>query len=120
MPRPGHRRPGRSRTKISGEVRSWRLHLWIGLTFAELARRINPIVRGWMQYYGAFYRSELLSLLRRISACLMRWFRKKYKTIPVVQGSPQVLAGHHQPAPQALRPLGMDTVFLVIRATRAE
>ncbi|MDX3763649.1 group II intron maturase-specific domain-containing protein [Streptomyces sp. AK02-04a] len=65
--------------KISGEVRSWRLHLRIGLTFAELARRINPIVRGWMQYYGAFYRSELLPLLRRISAYLMRWIRKKYK-----------------------------------------
>ncbi|MFE7748455.1 group II intron maturase-specific domain-containing protein [Streptomyces sp. NPDC057428] len=41
-----------------GEVRSWRLHLRIGLTFAELARRINPIVRDWMQYYGAFHRSE--------------------------------------------------------------
>ncbi|MFE3907660.1 group II intron maturase-specific domain-containing protein [Streptomyces sp. NPDC059153] len=65
--------------KISGEVRSWRLHLRIGLTFIELARRINPIVRGWMHYYGAFYRSELLPLLRRISAYLMRWIRKKYK-----------------------------------------
>lgn len=65
--------------KISREVRSWRLHLRIGLTFAELARRINPIVRGWMQYYGAFYRSELLPPLRRISAYLMRWIRKKYK-----------------------------------------
>jgi group II intron reverse transcriptase/maturase len=65
--------------KISGEVRSWRLHLRIGLTFSELARRINPIVRGWMQYYGAFYRSELLPLLRRISAYLVRWIRKKYK-----------------------------------------
>ena len=32
--------------KISREVRSWRLHRQIGLTFAELARRINPVVRG--------------------------------------------------------------------------
>jgi RNA-directed DNA polymerase len=32
------------------EVWSWRLHNRTGLTFAELARRINPIVRGWMQY----------------------------------------------------------------------
>jgi group II intron reverse transcriptase/maturase len=36
--------------KISGEVRRWRLHRWIGLPIAEIARRINPIVRGWMQY----------------------------------------------------------------------
>jgi RNA-directed DNA polymerase len=28
--------------------------------------------RGWMQYYGAFYRSALLPLLRRINSYLMR------------------------------------------------
>ncbi|XQE84250.1 group II intron maturase-specific domain-containing protein [Streptomyces microflavus] len=27
------------------------------MTFHELARWINPIVRGWMQYYGAYYRT---------------------------------------------------------------
>ena len=45
--------------KIRPEVRSWRLHHRTGHTFADLARWINPIVRGWMQYYGAFYRSAL-------------------------------------------------------------
>jgi RNA-directed DNA polymerase len=34
-----------------------------------------------MQYYGAFYRSALLALLRRINAYLMRWLRKKYKRL---------------------------------------
>jgi group II intron reverse transcriptase/maturase len=63
------------------EVRSWRLHNRTGLTFAELARRINPIVRGWMQYYGAFYRSALYPLLTRINAYLVRWIRKKYKRL---------------------------------------
>lgn len=51
--------------KISTEIRSWRLHQQIHLTFFDLARRINPIVRGWMQYYGAFFRSELHPGLRR-------------------------------------------------------
>lgn len=67
--------------KISGEVRRWRLHRQVGRTFAELARAINPIVRGWMQYYGAFYRTALHPLLRRINAYLMRWIRKKYKRL---------------------------------------
>jgi RNA-directed DNA polymerase len=53
------------RTKISGQIRRWRLHRNIGLNLAELARHINPVVRGSMQYYGAFYRSELYSLLSR-------------------------------------------------------
>jgi RNA-directed DNA polymerase len=67
--------------RIGEEVRSWRLHLRTGRTFAELARAINPIVRGWMQYYGAFYRSALYSLLSRINAYLVRWIRKKYKRL---------------------------------------
>ncbi|MFI6494762.1 group II intron reverse transcriptase/maturase [Streptomyces sp. NPDC050564] len=67
--------------KISCEVRSWRLHMRMHLTFFELARQINPIVRGWMQYYGAFYRSELHRLLKRINAYLMRWIRKKYRRL---------------------------------------
>jgi group II intron reverse transcriptase/maturase len=67
--------------KISGEVRRWRLHRQVGRTFAELARAINPIVRGWMQYYGAFYRTALHPLLKRINAYLMRWIRKKFKRL---------------------------------------
>jgi hypothetical protein len=47
--------------KISEQIRRWRLHRRIGLSLADLARWINPVVRGWMQYYGAFYRSALVS-----------------------------------------------------------
>jgi RNA-directed DNA polymerase len=67
--------------KISVEVRRWRLHRWTGLTLAEVAQRVNPIVRGWMQYYGAFYRTALYPLLQRINTYLMRWLRKKYKRL---------------------------------------
>ena len=67
--------------KISAQVRSWRLHRRTGQTFADIARAINPVVRGWMQYYGAFYRSAMDRLLSRINAYLMRWIRKKYKRL---------------------------------------
>jgi RNA-directed DNA polymerase len=65
--------------KISAEVRSWRLHRHMELDSAGIARWINPVVRGWMTYYGAFCRSELYPLLRRINAYLMRWLMNKYK-----------------------------------------
>ena len=65
--------------KISEQIRRWRLHRKIGLTLADLAQWINPVVRGWMQYYGAFYRSALYPFLQRINTYLMRWIRKKYK-----------------------------------------
>jgi group II intron reverse transcriptase/maturase len=67
--------------RISAQVRSWRLHLRTGQELADLARTINPIVRGWMQYYGAFYRTALYPLLQRINAYLVRWLRKKYKRL---------------------------------------
>jgi group II intron reverse transcriptase/maturase len=67
--------------KISGEVRSWRLHRKVNYTFAGLAAMINPIMAGWIQYYGRFRRSALSPLLARINAYLVRWIRKKYKRL---------------------------------------
>jgi group II intron reverse transcriptase/maturase len=71
--------------KISGEVRSWRLHHRIGSTFVQLAKAINPIVGGWMQYYGAFYRTALHTLLQRINSYLVRWIRNKYRRLKPVK-----------------------------------
>jgi RNA-directed DNA polymerase len=65
--------------KISTHVRRWRLHRWLYHTFGEVARAINPIVAGWMQYYGKFYPSALYPLLARINAYLVRWIRNKYR-----------------------------------------
>ena len=67
--------------KMSAEVRSWRIHLHTTYTLGELARWLNPIIRGWMQYYGAFYKTELYPLLQRINVYLLRWARKKYKRL---------------------------------------
>ena len=67
--------------RISLHVRRWRLHRWTNHTFGEVARAIDPVVAGWMQYYGRFYPSALYPLLARINAYLMRWIRKKYKRL---------------------------------------
>ena len=67
--------------KISAEVRSWRLHRWVTSDGPEIARFVNPKIRGWMTYYGAFYRSALYPLFRRINTYLLRWSMKKYKKL---------------------------------------
>ncbi len=66
---------------ISAQVRRWRLHRFTGLELADLAKWINPIVRGWLNYYGRFYRSKLYPLLRRINTYLVRWACKKYRRL---------------------------------------
>jgi RNA-directed DNA polymerase len=67
--------------KMNATARSWRLHRRVNSTEAELARMINPIVRGWMAYYGAFYRRALSALLHRINTYLLRWVMNKYRRL---------------------------------------
>lgn len=67
--------------KISARVRSWRLHRRTGQSGADLARVINPVARGWMAYYGAFYRGALYPVLHRINTYLLRWIMNKYKKL---------------------------------------
>jgi len=65
----------------SQQIRRWRIHLRTTGNLEELAEWINPVVRGWMNYYGQFNRWEMYSLLRSINTYLMRWARKKFKRL---------------------------------------
>jgi len=70
-----------ARKRLGREIRRWRLHARSGTTLTGLARSINAVVRGWIGYYGRFYRSELARLLRRINGYLVRWAMRKYKRL---------------------------------------
>jgi RNA-directed DNA polymerase len=67
--------------RMSGEVHSWRIHLRSGTELEDIASWINPVVRGWMTYYGRFYRTALNGLLQRINSYLVRWAKRKYKRL---------------------------------------
>lgn len=67
--------------RINREVRSWSLHRHTDWSLGQIARWINPIVRGWLRYYGRFYRSKLYALCKRINTYLVRWARKKYRRL---------------------------------------
>jgi RNA-directed DNA polymerase len=67
--------------RMSEEVRSWRIHLHNAKELEDIAAWINPRVRGWINYYGKFFRSALEPLLRRINSYLVRWARRKYKRL---------------------------------------
>ncbi|MBS2964561.1 hypothetical protein KGA66_16010 [Actinocrinis puniceicyclus] len=65
--------------RMSATVRAWNLQRRSGSETADLARMINPVVRGWLAHYGRFYRSALYPLLGRINFKLTRWIGKKYR-----------------------------------------
>ena len=57
------------------------MHRWSDSALTDLATAINAEVQGWINFYGHFYRSELVRLLRRINEYLIRWARCKYKRL---------------------------------------
>ncbi|EDW2056906.1 hypothetical protein S518_004853 [Salmonella enterica subsp. enterica] len=66
---------------MSLAIRNLGLNRSTSLTLPELARRINPMVRGWVNYYGAFYPESLKRFLSRINLRLRGWARNKYKRL---------------------------------------
>lgn len=65
--------------RMNQTMRSWRLHRRTDTSFADIARMVNPIVRGWMTYYGKFRRSQLYPMLRRLNRILGKWARNKWR-----------------------------------------
>ena len=63
------------------ELRAMRIHRHPTLSIAELARWLNPIVAGWMNYYGHYYRSQMHPLLQRLNTYIRRWAGRKYRRL---------------------------------------
>ena len=60
-------------------MRSWKIHRWTQLSIEELADSFNPVLRGWMNYYGRYYRSLLSPIFQQLDYALVRWAQRKYK-----------------------------------------
>ena len=70
----------KAKQRIREEVRSWRLTSTMNTkSLEEVAKLINPIIRGWVNYYGRFYRSECLDTLDYLNLVLARWAKRKFK-----------------------------------------
>jgi RNA-directed DNA polymerase len=63
------------------ELRRARIHRRTDPSLDDPARWLNPIVAGWINYYGRYYRTALDPLLRRVNAYLRRWATRKYKRL---------------------------------------
>ncbi len=68
-------------TEIRRTIRGWGLHNRSDKSLDDLARMLNPYLRGWIAYYGRFYKSALYPTLRHIDGILARWAHRKFKTL---------------------------------------
>jgi RNA-directed DNA polymerase len=64
---------------IRAEIRSWHIGKRSDKRLSDLAHMFNATVRGWVNYYGAFYRSMLYPTLRQLENDLVLWAKRKYK-----------------------------------------
>jgi hypothetical protein len=58
----------------------------------DLARLVDPSVRGWMNYYGRFYRSAFIKVLQHLNEALAAWVRRKVHAVSPPTPSLAVLA----------------------------
>jgi len=49
------------------------------LSMADIARQINPLLRGWIAYYGRYTSSALAPMLRYVNLTLRAWVMRKFK-----------------------------------------
>jgi RNA-directed DNA polymerase len=70
----------KSATAIRQTIREWRMaSTRTHQSLEEVARLVNPAVRGWLNYYGRYYRSQCVQVLRHLNEALAAWVRRKYK-----------------------------------------
>lgn len=47
----------------------------------DLSKMFNPILRGWMEYYGKYSPSGMLPVFKHFNCTLRAWAMRKYKRL---------------------------------------
>jgi RNA-directed DNA polymerase len=59
-------------------MRAWKVRRLNVLTIIALSKKLNPQIRGWLNYYGKFYPSALQGIREAIECRLYKWVKGKY------------------------------------------
>ena len=66
---------------INEKMRGWSVLQNPGLTIQDIAKSINPVLRGWINYYSKFYKTKLKGFMHIVNVKLASRARKKYKNL---------------------------------------
>lgn len=64
---------------VKARLRSLKFHLWTSATMKELADKLNPLLEGWLNYYGRFGLRPLRNVMKSVNERLAKWLCRKYK-----------------------------------------
>ena len=65
--------------RIYGVMRDWQLKRRCFMDLEDLAKFANPVIQGWINYYGRFCPSAMHSLMMHLNRKLVSWAMRKYK-----------------------------------------
>jgi RNA-directed DNA polymerase len=71
----------RAAKAIRHAIRRWKLPLRSDKDLEDLAWMFNAVIRGWINYYGAFYKSALYPILQHLDRKLALWATRKFKRL---------------------------------------
>lgn len=69
----------KSRSRISKELNKMNIHRWVQFPLQKIAELLKLKLRGWINYYGKFRKSEMRKLFRILHFRLTKWIRNKYR-----------------------------------------
>jgi RNA-directed DNA polymerase len=70
---------GTAMKAMRSAIRELNLRRQTQLSLQDIARQLNPLVRGWIAYYGRYAPSALAPLLRYVNQTLLAWAMRKFK-----------------------------------------
>jgi RNA-directed DNA polymerase len=71
----------KSMQSMNEKMRRWEVLQKTTNTLQEVAAEINPVLTGWINYYGKFYKATLVNYMHIVNVKLARWARRKYKNL---------------------------------------
>jgi RNA-directed DNA polymerase len=66
---------------MNEKMRKWDAFKQRTNTLQEIAREINPVLRGWINYYSKFYKTKMKEFVHIMNVKLAIWSRRKYKKL---------------------------------------
>ena len=69
----------KAKKRIYAEIRKLRFHRWTTVNLQEIAKELNPKLRGWLNYYGRYTRSALSKLMFDLNTRILKWALNRYK-----------------------------------------
>jgi len=68
-----------AKTSIRKAIRKVLNPKWINGTLEGLANVLNPKIRGWINYYGKFFKWRMIKVFHYLDGLIQRWLANKYR-----------------------------------------